>query len=186
MKKLSAAVVAATSLFTLAAHAEDAAKKPTGKVKRGEYLVTITGCNDCHTPIKMTPKGPQPDMEHMLSGHPQDLKMPPAPAAQGPWVSAVSGTMTAWSTPMGLAFSSNLTPDKETGLGAWTEQNFIDTIRSGRHLGKGRAVMLPMPWFNYAKMTDEDLKAVYAYLQSIPAVKNKVPAPVAPPQQAAR
>src|SRR5438874_12903750 len=56
------------------------------RVERGKYLVNIASCNDCHTPLTMTEKGPAPDMSRMLSGHPQGMKLPPAPAAQGPWI----------------------------------------------------------------------------------------------------
>ena len=78
--------------------------------------------------------------------------------------------------------AANITPDRETGLGAWTEQQFMDTIRNGRHQGRGRQLLPPMPWQNYAQMTDADLKAVFAYLRSIPSISNKVPDPVmAPP-----
>jgi len=163
-----------------AAKPAGAAKAATGAVARGKYLVTIGGCNDCHTPIKMGPNGPEPDMDRMLSGHPANVTLPAAPALQGGWL-AVS-TMTAWSGPWGTSYTRNLTPDNETGLGAWTEQQFMDTIRNGRHQGRGRQLLPPMPWQNYAQMTDSDLKAVYAYLRSIPPISNKVPDPVmAPP-----
>ena len=88
--------------------------------------------------------------------------------------------MTAWNGPWGTSFTRNLSPDKETGLGDWTEQNFIETLRSGRRLGKGRAILPPMPFDVYQKMTDEDLKAIFAYLRSVPIIKNKVPEPIAP------
>jgi mono/diheme cytochrome c family protein len=150
-------------------------------IKRGEYLVIITGCNDCHTPLKMGPKGPEPDMSRMLSGHPQDMTMPPSPvSAPGLWGGAYASSMTAWSGPWGVSFTRNLTPDKETGIGEWTEQNFISTLKTGRRMGKGRELLPPMPVADFKRMTDDDLKAVYAYLKSIPAVKNKVPEPLPP------
>ena len=149
------------------------------QVKRGEYLVTIGGCNDCHTPWKMGPKGPEQDFSRRLSGHPADLKMPPAPALPaGPWAMNASGTMTAWSGPWGVSFTANLTPDKETGLGDWTEEMFIATMKTGRHQGKGRPLLPPMPYFNLQKLTDEDIRSVFAYLQSLPAISNRVPAPI--------
>jgi hypothetical protein len=77
-----------------------------------------------------------------------------------------------------VSFTANLTPDPETGLGRWTEQNFVEAMRTGRHQGRGRQILPPMPWFNYAKMTDADLKATFAYLRSIPAIRNRVPDPV--------
>lgn len=154
---------------------------PDPKVERGRYLVTIGGCNDCHTPWHVTPDGPEPDWSRMLSGHPQALEMPPAPKLpDGPWVGSMAGTNTAWAGPWGVSFTANLTPDPETGTGRWTEQQFIDTLRSGRHLGRGRQLLPPMPWFNYGQMTDEDLSAVWAYLQSIPPIENRVPEPLPP------
>jgi hypothetical protein len=59
-------------------------------------------------------------------------------------------------------------------------RNFIDTIRSGRHLGRGRPILPPMPYPMYKNMTDADLEAVYTYLRTIPVVKNRVPEPLAP------
>src|SRR6185312_3644927 len=88
--------------------------------------------------------------------------------------------MTAFSGPWGTSFSRNLTPDPETGLGAWTEKDFIATIRNGRHLGRGRPLLPPMPWFNYREATDDHLRAIFTYLRSIPAVKNRVPDPRPP------
>jgi mono/diheme cytochrome c family protein len=151
-----------------------------GKIARGKYLVTIGACNDCHTPWKMGAEGPEPDMSRMLSGHPEKMALPPAPKAQGPWIVSVAATNTAWSGPWGVSYTANLTPDRETGLGKWTERNFTETIRTGRHMGRGRPVLPPMPIMMYKNFTDEDLSAIYAYLQSIPAIANRVPDPLAP------
>ena len=119
--------------------------KPDQKlISRGKYLVSAIGCNDCHTPFKMGPKGPEPDMTRFLSGHPQDMVLPPAPAAaHGSWIGSFAATMTAWAGPWGVSFTRNLTPDKETGLGDWTEQNFITTIRTGKH---GKGTRSPSPY----------------------------------------
>ena len=150
--------------------------------KRGEYIVKGTGCTDCHTPMKMGPSGPEPDMTRYLSGHPQALVMPPAPKLpEGPWLAVASATFTAWSGPWGVSFTTNLTPDKDTGLGAWTAQTFVDTIRSGRVMGKGRQLLPPMPYLALQNLEDADLQAVFAYLQTIPVIVNKVPDPVPPP-----
>jgi mono/diheme cytochrome c family protein len=97
-----------------------------------------------------------------------------------PWKMVASVTMTAWSGPWGVSFTRNLTPDSETGIGKWTEQNFIDTLRNGKTMGKGRPLLPPMPWPMYRSLTDEDLKAMYAYLKTIQPVKNRVPEPLAP------
>jgi mono/diheme cytochrome c family protein len=172
----AAMIIAATA----PAHSAQANLDPE-KVARGKYLTTIAGCNDCHTPWKMGANGPEPDMSRMLSGHPQAFTITaPATAQKEPWVMSASGTNTAWSGPWGVSFTANLTPDEETGLGKWTVRNFIDTIRSGRHLGRGRPILPPMPYPMYKNMTDADLEAVYTYLRTIPAVKNRVPEPLAP------
>jgi hypothetical protein len=172
-----AALVVAVASASLAAPTQQ--PKGSALVRRGEYLVTVGGCNDCHTPWKMGPNGPEQDRSRLLSGHPEELEIsgPAAPAAQ-PWGIAVSPTFTAWSGPWGVSFTANLTPDPDTGLGKWTEANFIEAMRTGRHQGRGRQILPPMPWVNYAKMTDADLKATFAYLRSIPAIKNRVPMPI--------
>ena len=150
-------------------------------VERGQYLVTTAGCNDCHTPFQLGPQGPEPDMSRMLSGHPQGLVMPEPPVLPpGPWAWVGAGTMTAFAGPFGVSFSANITPDMATGIGSWTEEVFIQTLRSGKHLGTGRQILPPMPWMWVGKMTDEDLKAVYAYLKSIPPIANEVPQPIPP------
>ena len=157
------------------------ADNANSQVSRGAYLVKIMGCNDCHTPLKMGAKGPEPDMSRMLSGHPHDMAVPPPPALTPPWTVAIAATNTAFAGPWGTSFTFNLTPDPETGLGNWTEKMFMDAIRTGKHQGIGRPILPPMPWPMYRNATDDDLKAVFAYLRTIPPVKNKVPQPVDAP-----
>lgn len=153
----------------------------SAQVKRGEYLVTIGLCHDCHTPMTKGSDGAGPDMTRALSGHPQDIAVKAPATLSEPWVGAMSPTLTAWSGPWGVSFSANLTPDKETGvLRNFTEEQFIQTLRTGRHQGQGRKILPPMPWPLISKMTDDDLKAVFAYLRQIPAVRNKVPDPIPP------
>lgn len=178
------ASVAAVSL----ARANEPSAPPSDAVARGKYLVSTSACNDCHTPWHLTDHGPEPDMTRMLSGHPESLEMPAAPAVPGPWQMVAGATNTAWAGPWGVSFTANLTPDRETGLGKWTERNFIETIRTGRHLGRGRPVLPPMPIPVYNNFTDTDLAAIYAYLRTIPAVKNRVPEPrlATPPQALAK
>jgi len=155
---------------------------PKAAIERGKYLVAGGACNDCHTPWTMGPNGPAPDMTRLLSGHPAQMQMPPAPKLEGPWIGVIGATNTAWGGPWGVSFTANLTPDKETGLGTWTRENFISTIRNARHMGNGRPLLPPMPAPMYAQLDDDDLGAIFAYLQSIPAISNKVPAPVPPAQ----
>jgi hypothetical protein len=175
------AALAAAALVAAETPAPTASPGDAAKIERGRYLVTVLGCNDCHTPLKMGANGPEPDMSRMLSGHPEDLVMPPPPQLPpGPWQVVSSATTTAWAGPWGVSFTRNLTPDRETGLGDWTEQEFKDTLRSGRERGRGRELLPPMPWPGYGQASDEDLGAIFAYLRSIPAVHNRVPAPIPP------
>jgi mono/diheme cytochrome c family protein len=164
-----------------AAHAVTA-MAPEARIERGRYLVTVAGCNDCHTPFQMGERGPEPDMTRMLSGHPEAIVIAeaPAPAPDSPWIWSGLGTNTAFAGPWGVSFAYNLTPDENTGLGIWTEEMFVQAMRTGKHMGQSRPILPPMPWPGYAQMTDEDLSAVYAYLRSIPAIPNRVPEPLPP------
>ena len=122
-------------------------------------------------------------MSRALTGHPADLVMPPPPALPpGPWAWMAAATNTAFAGPWGVSFTANLTPDPETGLGKWTEEMFIATMKTGRHEGKGRPVLPPMPVQIIAALGDEDIKSLFAYLQSLPPVKNRVPQPIDPPE----
>jgi hypothetical protein len=152
--------------------AASAAPTQEQMIERGRYLVTIQDCNGCHTPF--TPQG-EPDMTRMLSGHPADQTVTGPARLPAGWLVALSPTNTAWSGPWGVSFTTNLTPDRATGIGAWSEQLFIDAIRKGQKSGVGRPLLPPMPWRMYAQATDDDLKAIYAYLMSIPAISNQVP-----------
>jgi hypothetical protein len=89
--------------------------------------------------------------------------------------------LSAWAGPWGISFSANLTPDETTGIGAWTEEAFIETLRTGKHLGMGREILPPMPWQVIGAMTDGDLKSIFAYLMSLRPVMNQVPQPIPPP-----
>ena len=130
----------------------------------------------------MGPSGPAPDMTRMLSGHPQDLAVSPVQLPAGPWEWAGARTNTAFSGPWGVSFTANLTPDAETGLGKWTQETFIRAIRTGRHEGQGRPILPPMPYMQYRNATDEDLSAIFSFLQSIPSIRNRVPQPIDPPE----
>jgi mono/diheme cytochrome c family protein len=152
-------------------------------VERGRYLVNFGGCHDCHSPKILTADGPVVDTTRILSGHPADAKVPAVPAgvlgADG-WGALTTPDLTAWAGPWGVSFSANLTPH-ETGLRNWNADQFIRAMRTGRQMGVGRAILPPMPWYDVGKLTDEDLRAVFAYLQSIPPVANPVPQPLPPP-----
>jgi hypothetical protein len=156
-------------------------------VKRGAYLVQTMACHDCHTPWKMGPRGPEPDMSRALTGHPEDLVMPTPPALPaGPWITLMAATNTAFAGPWGVSYTANLTPDPETGLGKWTYEMFIATMKTGRHQGKGRPVLPPMPTQIIAAAEDRDARAIFAYLQSLAPVRNRVPAPGDPVEPGVR
>ena len=159
-----------------------AAAARAAQIEKGKYLVMVGGCNDCHTPWVVGPDGmPGPDPTRLLSGHPQDIVVTEQPPANGdPWSWQAASTNTAFSGPWGVSFTANLTPDVNTGTGTWTEDLFIKTLRTGRHWGQSRPILPPMPWFNYGKMTEDDLKAIFAYLHSLPPVHNRVPEPLPP------
>jgi len=158
------------------------------RVERGKYLVMAMACNDCHTPLKMGAQGPEPDMSRFLSGHPEQLQMPPAPKLmEGPWMWSGAATNTAFAGPWGVSYAANLTPDRLTGLGIWDEATFVKTIRTGRHWGVARPILPPMPWQAFRNLNDEDLRSIYAFLRTVKPIKNQVPdAIVAPPPPAAR
>jgi hypothetical protein len=159
-----------------------AAKATDARAERGRYLVSIMACNDCHTPLKMGAAGPEPDMSRFLSGHPETVATPPPPALDRAWAWAGAGTNTAFAGPWGVSYTANLTPDRNTGLGTWTAEMFVNAIRTGRHMGVSRPINPPMPWQLYRNATDEDLEAIYAFLRTIPPVVNHVPE-YAPPAQ---
>jgi mono/diheme cytochrome c family protein len=179
---VTVAVVLALSVVPLTARkqttpaAPSAAELQQQRVARGQYIVSTAGCHDCHTPWKMGPKGPEPDMTRALSGHPEDFVLPAPPKlGDGPWVWTAAGTNTAFAGPWGISYTANLTPDETTGLGVWTEDIFIKTIRTGKHWGVSRPILPPMPWSVYRNLTDEDLRSVFAYLRTVKPIRNQVP-----------
>jgi hypothetical protein len=118
------------------------------QVERGRLLVSVGGCNDCHTPKTFDPEigMPVPDMSRMLSGHPEGAP-DPASTLAGHDLAAIGPTFTAFRLPFGVVYTANLTPDAATGLGAWTKDMFVRAVRTGRHMGgNGRPILPPMPW----------------------------------------
>jgi mono/diheme cytochrome c family protein len=151
-------------------------------IERGKYLVITSACHDCHSPKIMTENGPVPDPARLMSGHPKDEQLPPADqnAGRNGWILFSPG-LTGFIGPWGTSYSANLTPD-DTGIGAWTFENFKTAIRKGKYKGQegGRNLLPPMPWDMYKNMTDDDLKAIFTYLKSLPKVNNLVPSPKPP------
>jgi mono/diheme cytochrome c family protein len=127
------------------------APDPANKAERGAYLVNnIMGCTDCHTPVDPTTGAPI--IEKYLAG-----RQP----YEGPW---------------GIVYGGNITPDEETGLGTWTEEEIKRAITTG--VSKDGRRLILMPWFVYSNVTPEDADAVAYYLKNVlPAVKNEIPAP---------
>lgn len=142
----------------------------------GEHLTVIGGCNDCHTPKKMTDKGPVDDTSLLLSGH--AAQAPVAVLMHDQLAKGMAATfdLTAWNGPWGTSYAANLTPDS-TGIGSWTEDQFLNCIRKGLYKGieGSRPIMPPMPINSISKMTDDELKAIFAYLKTIKPVHNAVP-----------
>jgi mono/diheme cytochrome c family protein len=151
-------------------------------VKRGEYLVTIMSCNDCHSP--MTQNGPDP--EKLLSGHPANAPIAAFDTTSAKGYALMGMTGTAMIGPWGMSFSANLTSD-ETGIGNWTLEQFRKAFTQGKSKGldEGRQLLPPMPWFNFTNIKDEDLKAIFTYLKSTKPVRNVVPGPM-PPNELAK
>jgi len=185
---LPTAIIALAGAALLVGSAPKAKAKPetqlSTQIQRGEYLVKFGDCATCHTPLKFGPNGPEPDKTRFLSGHPEAAKLPPPDLKPGPWFAATAG-MTAWAGPWGISYAANITPDKNTGIGIWTEQMFLSAMRTGKHMGAGRPILPPMPWQSIGTLNDDDIKAIYAYLQTVPAITNHVPEPATPNHVAA-
>ena len=150
---------------------------------RGMYIVSTAGCNDCHTPWVFNKDlgMPVPDMSRMLSGHPTNGPETQAKIDPRTDLAFISADFTSFKLPFGTVYTANLTPDKETGLGNWTEEMFIKAIRTGMHMGaEGRPILPPMPWPEFRNFTDDDLKAIFAFLKSIPPIHNPVADPKVP------
>ena len=152
----------------LAATAAMAQAPDAAKIARGKYLMTIGACNDCHSP-KIDPQQ-HPDPKRPFSGRPQTTQAP----SQNPGEIHASLDLTAWAGPWGVSYGANLTPDPETGLKKrYTEASFIKTLRTGKK-PEGEDLQPPMPWELYKVLSDDDIKSMWAYLQTIPAIRNNV------------
>jgi mono/diheme cytochrome c family protein len=150
----TAALAAAFFALTGAVHQGQAkAAQASRAVERGRYLSTIMGCNDCHTPGTFYGA---PDFDRQLSG-----------------------SELGWKGAWGVSYARNITPDKETGIGSWSEADIVKALRSGVR-PDGRTLLPPMPWQNYGTLTDADVKAIAVYLMSVKPVPHHVP-DIAPP-----
>ncbi len=149
MKSLCMAALAVVANFgAAAAFAEES------QIARGKYLVTIAGCNDCHTPGYFLGK---PDFSRTLAGSDVGFTIPGVGAFVG----------------------RNLTADKETGLGDWSDDQIISAITAGVR-PDGRRLAPIMPWQELSHLSSEDAHAIVAYLRSLPPAKNAIPGPFGP------
>ncbi len=153
-------------------------------VARGAYLVSTSGCHDCHSPKRMGPEGPEIIPELVLSGYPSDrpFEYPSLDALQQGWV-LLSGDLSAAIGPWGVSFSANITSD-ETGIGSWEPEQFVNALKKGLYKGldTGRPIMPPMPIHAYKNFTEDDILAIFAYLKTSNPVHNVVPAYIPPDQ----
>ena len=148
-------------------------------VKRGRYLVNAIGCDDCHSPKIFTDHGFEIDMEHRFSGHLANSRIGKAnTSVMKDGYILFANDLTSAVGPWGQSYSANISSD-ETGIGNWSEEQFIRALREGKSKGlkEGRPLLPPMPWFVYKNMSDLDLKAIFAYLKTSKPVENRVPGP---------
>jgi hypothetical protein len=148
-------------------------------VERGRYLVNAMGCDDCHSPKRMGPEGPEIIPELRFSGFLHNGKIPPVDTmtVKKGWV-LMSMEGTSFIGPWGASFSANISGD-DTGIGTWSESQFLKAIREGKYKGmdNSRPLLPPMPWFVYKNMNDKDLKSIFAFLKTVKSPENVVPAP---------
>lgn len=144
---------AVAALWVLCASLDAGLAQDT-QIRRGQYLVTLGGCNDCHTPGYFFGK---PDMARFLGGSEVGFEIPGLGVFHGP----------------------NLTPDAETGLGTWSTEQIATAITKGKR-PDGRELAPIMPWHAFATLTTQDVRAIAVYLKGLLPVKNKVPGPFGP------
>jgi hypothetical protein len=193
MRKYFALLLAAAALVFLLAECNNTKKETAlsdkenlngfeSQVKWGEHLVTVSACHDCHTPKKMTPMGPDIDSSLLLAGHIADSPEPDMnkKEIQGKGL-ILTSDLTTWIGPWGTSYTANLTSDA-TGIGNWKEEQFMLALREGKYKGlaAARNLLPPMPWQMYRNFTNDEMKAIFAYLKSTNPVKNLVPAPLPP------
>ncbi len=171
----AAAILTMTAAATTGvAQQRGGAAASNSAVERGRYLVSITGCHDCHSPKVKGTMTPDPNL--LLAGRPATTPIPSK--ADGEIHTSLD--LTAWWGPWGQSVASNLTPDP-SGLGnRYTEASFVQTMRTGKK-PNGTMVQPPMPVEVYQQMTEDDLKAIWAYLRTIKPVRNAVLTGIQPP-----
>ena len=148
-------------------------------IKRGSYLVNAIGCDDCHSPKRMGPHEPEIIPELRFSGYPSNRPIAPVDTnvIKNGWM-MFGPDLTSAVGPWGMSFAANISSD-DTGIGAWSEKQFIKALREGKSKGLdgARNLLPPMPWFVYKNFNDDDIRSIFAYLKSTKPVENIVPAP---------
>ena len=171
------AILFACNTKTTAATSEGVQLSEDSLIKLGGYLVNTMGCDDCHSPKKMGPMGPEINMDLRFSGHPSNAPLPAVDTnvIKKGWL-LFGMDVTAFTGPWGQSYAANLTSD-ETGIGGWTEQQFFTALRKGKWKGleESRPLLPPMPWQQYGNLKDQDIKAIFAFLKTTKPVKNLVP-----------
>jgi mono/diheme cytochrome c family protein len=178
----SLVILAFVSIVAISCHqkpAEKIAYSPE-RIEIGQAIVEGWNCSFCHSPQIKGPDGKlAPDPKRFMSGHPSEEEIPTMPdmvITTPEWMEFLDNLdSTVWATNNLLVFTANLTPDDETGIGTWTEEEFVETIRQGRHRGIERRIKYPMPWQELSELSDEELLSVYEYLMTLKPVNNKVP-----------
>ncbi|WP_028980363.1 c-type cytochrome [Sporocytophaga myxococcoides] len=145
-------------------------------LKRGEYLVTIMACADCHSPKMKTDQGFVPDPDLTLSGHPSHKQLKDIDTSLTRTWAIFSEEGTASAGPWGVSYAANITSDP-TGIGEWTQEQFNRAMKQGKYKGieKARTLQPPMPWPSFAVLRDEDLKAIFTFLKSTKPIRNVPP-----------
>jgi len=150
---LGAVMLAIAGLACSNAPAPKPERTAEEKIARGKVIVYSSGCVDCHTP-------------GTFYGTPDTTRM-------------LSGSELGWQGPWGTTYPRNLTPHMETGIGSWTEEDIVTAVRMGHRPDKS-PLLPPMPWPAYARMSDDDVYALAAYIKSLPPIEHEAPAVVPP------
>ena len=138
----------------------DVAPENRAAVRQGKYLIELLGCGSCHTDGALVG---EPDIERPLAG---------------------SRIGIAYTSPLegrnpGVVYGPNITPDDETGIGRWTDQQIVDAVRAGEGRHGDRRILV-MPWPGYARISNDDAYAIVGYLRHLEPVRHRVPDDVPP------
>ena len=151
------------------------------QVERGQYLVTVGGCNDCHTPWKMGPERARARRDAHALGAPAGPRHRPAGVGRGAVGMTAAATNTAWSGAWGVSFTANLTPDDEHRHRRLDRGHLHQDHADRPPLGPVTADPAADAVVQLRQDDRRGPRAIFAYLQSIPPIQNRVPEPLPPP-----